>query len=45
MEIDAHSRALLKIYFGIPSKGALPVGPPLGVPSERDVPFLEVRGI
>jgi len=41
METDAHSRALLRIPFGVPSKGALPPGPPHGVPSERNVPFLE----
>ena len=41
METDAHSRALLSISFGFPSKGALSPGPPHGVPSERDVPFLE----
>jgi hypothetical protein len=32
METDAHSRALLNIFFGVPSKGALPPGPPHGVP-------------
>jgi len=41
METDAHSRALLSISFSAPSKGALTAGPPHGVPSERDVPFLE----
>ena len=38
METDAHSRALLKISFGVPSKGALTPGPPRGVPSERKLP-------
>jgi hypothetical protein len=28
METDAHSRALLNISFTVPSKGALPPGPP-----------------
>ena len=32
---------LFNISFGVPSKGALPPGPPHGVPSERDAPFLE----
>jgi len=41
METDAHSRALLNISFGIPNKGALPPGPPHGVPLKRNVPFLE----
>ena len=41
-ETDALSRALLKTSFGVPSKGALPPGPPHGVPSERDAPFLEL---
>jgi len=41
IETDAHSRALLNISFGVPSKGALPLGPPHGVPLERDAPFLE----
>jgi hypothetical protein len=27
METDTHSRALLNVSFGIPSKGALPPGP------------------
>jgi len=42
-EIDAYaySRALLNISYGVPSKGALPPGPPHGVHSERDTPFLE----
>jgi len=40
-ETDANSRALLNISFGVPSKGALPPGPPHGVPSERDAPFLQ----
>jgi hypothetical protein len=41
METDAHSRALLNVSFRVPSKGALPSGPPHGVPSEREIPFLE----
>jgi hypothetical protein len=41
VETYAHSRALLNISFRVPSKGALPPGPPHGVLSERDVPFLE----
>jgi len=32
---------LFNISFRVPSKGALPPGPPHGVPLERDVPFLE----
>jgi hypothetical protein len=32
---------LFNIYFGVPSKGALPPGPPHGVPSDKDAPFLE----
>jgi len=34
-------RALFHILFRVPSKGALPPGPPHGVSSERDAPFLE----
>jgi len=41
MQTDAHSRDLLNISFGVPSKGALPPGPPHGVPSDRDALFLE----
>jgi len=41
MEKDAHSRFLRNIFFGVLSKGALTPGPPHGVPSERDAPFLE----
>jgi hypothetical protein len=41
METDAYSRALLNNSFGVPIKGALPPGRLRGVPSERDVPFLE----
>ena len=32
---------LFNTSFSVPSKGALPPGPPYGVPLERDVPFLE----
>jgi len=32
---------LSNISFGVPSKGALPSSTPLGVPTERDAPFLE----
>jgi hypothetical protein len=32
---------LFSISFGVPSKGALPPGPPHGVPSEIYAPFLE----
>ena len=32
---------LFNISFRVPSKGALPPGPPYGIPSERDAPFLE----
>ena len=45
METEAHSRALLIISFGVPSKGALPPGPPHGVSSERDALFIEGGGI
>jgi hypothetical protein len=41
METDAHSRALLNLSFRVPSKRALPPGPAHGVPSVRDVPFVE----
>jgi len=41
METDAHSRALFNISFGVLSKGALPLGPPYGVASDRDALFLE----
>ena len=41
METDAHSRALLNISFRVPSKGALPPGPPHRVPLERVALFLE----
>ena len=41
METEAHSRALLNISFGVPSKGVLPPGPSHGIPSQRDAPFLE----
>jgi hypothetical protein len=33
--------SLFNISFRVPSKGALLPGPPHGVPSQRDVPFLE----
>jgi hypothetical protein len=35
------SRALLGISFGVPSKGALPLGSPHTAPIERDTPFPE----
>jgi hypothetical protein len=44
MGTDAHSRALLTISFGVPSKGALPPVPPHGITSggggrgEREMP-------
>jgi len=45
-EIPAYRASLLiylfNISFGVPNKGALPPGPPHGVPSERDAPFLEL---
>jgi len=41
METDAHSRALFNTPSSISSKGALPPGPPHGLPSDRDDPFLE----
>jgi hypothetical protein len=41
LETDAHSRALLNISLRVPSKGVLPPGPPHGVPSQRDAPFLQ----
>jgi len=40
MQTDPHSRALFNISFGVLSKRALPPGPPRGVPSERDAPFV-----
>ena len=40
METGAHSGALLNISFGASSKGTLPPGPPHGVPSEKDAPFV-----
>jgi len=39
METDAHSRGLLNIFFGVPSKGTLPLDPPHGFSSERDATF------
>ena len=42
VEADTDFLVLLDISFGVPSKGALPPGPPHGVPSERDAPFLEL---
>jgi hypothetical protein len=39
------SRALLSISFGVPSKGALPLGFPHGAPSERDASFLKPSSI
>jgi len=45
METDPHSRALFNISFGVPSKGALPPGPPHGLSSKRDAPFLELSVI
>jgi len=45
METDARSRALLDIFYGVPSKGALPPGPHHEVPSERDALFLELSFI
>ena len=49
MEKDTHLQGiftsvsifLFNISFGVPSKGALSPGPPHGVHSERDAPFLE----
>jgi hypothetical protein len=38
---NAHSRALLRISFEVPSKEVRPPGPTHGVPTERDAPFLE----
>ena len=38
---DALSRALLRMSFGVLSKGALSIGAPHGVPSGRDAPSLE----
>jgi hypothetical protein len=38
METDAYARALLNMSFGVPSKGALPRGPPHWASSERDAP-------
>jgi hypothetical protein len=34
----ANSKALFNISFWVPSKGALPAGPPHGIPSEKDIP-------
>ena len=34
--------ALLSIFFGVPSKGAQPLGSPHRAPSERDPPLLEL---
>jgi len=51
MERDARlqdifaSFLLFNISFGVPIKGALPPGPPHGVPSKRDVLFLEPSSI
>ena len=36
LETDDHSKALLNISFVAPSEGALPTGPPDGVPSDID---------
>jgi hypothetical protein len=41
METNDHSRAFFNISFRVPSKGALPPGPPHGVPLDRDALFLE----
>jgi len=43
METNAHSRVVLniRVSFEVPSQGALPPGPPHGVPTERDAPFLQ----
>jgi len=41
IEIDAHSRALLNISLGAPSKEALCPGPLHAVPSERETPLLQ----
>jgi len=41
LETDAHYRTLRNISLGVPSKGALPPGPPYEIPSESDAPFLE----
>jgi len=35
LETDTHSRPLINIPFGVPSKGVLPPGPPHGVPCCR----------
>jgi hypothetical protein len=39
------SGALLGTSFGVPNKGALPLGSPYRAPSERDVPLLELSFI
>ena len=39
--IDKRPFQNLNISFGVSSKGALPPGPPHGVPSEKDAAFLE----
>jgi hypothetical protein len=41
METNPTSRALLSIFFGVPSKGALPPGLSHRTPLERDAPFLQ----
>jgi hypothetical protein len=45
METDAHFRAFFNISFSVPSRGVLLPGRPHAVPSERDVPFLELSFI
>jgi hypothetical protein len=41
MDTDAHSRALLNVSFGVPSKEAVTRGPPHWASSDRDAPFVQ----
>jgi hypothetical protein len=38
-QTDAHSRTLLNVSFRVPSKAALPPGPPHTVPLEESCPI------
>jgi len=45
MQTDDHSRAVFNLSVRVSSNRALPPGPPHGVPSHRDAPFLELSFI
>jgi hypothetical protein len=44
METDAHPRALLNMSFRVPSKGALPLGPPHGITQVTEILIPATQG-